>query len=566
MKRKLIDINVISEIENKSINVAMKEISESCDILAKRLKADSLKVHCLSESEVTFVTPQNTYIHATYTLDNNNLLLENIKELVVNEESEKKATKDFVTNMLEAILEEKAEVANEMFESYINMPSNKRVFKEGLSKNLKGKKINEESTKKTSEFDSVKSFFKKSKIEEFKAISENVQEFLNYKKGNPLFNNVSINHDESNNIVAVKLPRLKIRNEGKILSFDWKTPNAEVTYQRSKAKNVVKENNFLRAMNDLRRANAISDIKEVETTLENIVGAWPTLVYLTQNELASIIKEALEASNSSNYDDETCSFMAEGILRTAHHAYSDRVNKVFKIANKETSETYEDYQETCEKVFPVLDDQYTKEFQSFADTYKMLDEALNVVSRNNGSSIVKAKLAEALEELESVVSGNSELNYKALENGNNLIKSLTEAFNIPMASNTIGSYDKPHTSLGGDHPVLAKKAKVDAFPSKYNGDYKGVVASDGNKVGVDDSAKSAHTAGGKDIFPNLSNPYVEKSVTPVVNDKDPNHVEGNNLATHQDGDTWPNLNNPYIPKNGMTLDQSFMHLKASDHN
>jgi len=294
MKRKLIDIDVINAIENKSINVAMKEINESCDILAKKLKTESLKVHCLSESEVTFVTPQNTYIHATYTLDNNNLLLENIKELVVNEESEKIANKKFITNMVDAILEDKKELASEMFESYIHMPLSKKVFKEGFG-SKKSSKINEETTKKSSEFDSVKNLFRKSKIEEFKAISENIQEFLNFKKGNPLFSSVSSSHDENNNVVSVKLPRLKLRNEGKVLSFNWKTPSAEVTYQRSGAKKVVKENNFLRAMNDLRRANAISDMKEVELTLENIVGAWPTLVYLTQNELASMIKEALEA-------------------------------------------------------------------------------------------------------------------------------------------------------------------------------------------------------------------------------------------------------------------------------
>ena len=563
MKRKLIDIDVINAIENKSINVAMKEINESCDILAKKLKTESLKVHCLSESEVTFVTPQNTYIHATYTLDNNNLLLENIKELVVNEESEKIANKKFITNMVDAILEDKKELASEMFESYIHMPLSKKVFKEGFG-SKKSSKINEETTKKSSEFDSVKNLFRKSKIEEFKAISENIQEFLNFKKGNPLFSSVSSSHDENNNVVSVKLPRLKLRNEGKVLSFNWKTPSAEVTYQRSGAKKVVKENNFLRAMNDLRRANAISDMKEVELTLENIVGAWPTLVYLTQNELASMIKEALEASDSSNYDDETCHFMAEGILRTAHHAYSDSVSKVFKISNQEISEDYETYRETCEKVFPVLDDQYNREFKSFVDTYKMLDEALNIVSKNNGSSIVKSKIAEALEELESVVSGTSELNYNALESGNNIIKSITEAFNLPMAANTIDSYGSPHTSLGGDHPVLAKKAKVDAFPSKYNGDYKGVVTSDGKKIGVDEEAKAAHTSGGKDIFPALSNPYVPKDVIPQVNDKDPNKVEGDSLATNQGNDTWPNLNNPYIPKNGMTLDQSLMHLHASD--
>lgn len=565
MKRKLIDVNVISELENKSINNAMKEINESCDALAKKLKVDSLSVHCMNESEVTFVTPQNTYIHATYTLDNNNLLLENIKELVVNEESEKTANKNFISNMLEAILEEKTEVANEMFESYINMPLTKRVFKENINvkKSKSVAKINE-NRKVSSEYSNVSSLFKKSKIQEFKAISENVEEFLNYKKGSPLFSRISAKFDENNNISAIKMPRLKLRNEGKILSFDWKTPNSQVTYQRAKAKGVIKEANFLRAMNDLRKANAVSDIQEVEVTLENIVGAWPSLVYLTHGELASLIKEALQASESKNYDDNTCLFMAEGILRTAHHAYADSVEKVFKIANLESSESFESYQEACEKLFPVLDEQYEKEVQSFADVYKMLDEALNVIAKNNGDKVVKAKISEALEALNSILSGESELNYNTLEESNNIIKSLAEAFNIPMAANTIDSYDKPHTSLGGDHPVLAKKAKIDAFPSKYNGDYKGVVTSDGSKIGVDDAAKSAHTSSGKDIFPSLSNPYVPKDVIPQVNDKDPNKVEGDNLATHQDSDTWPNLKNPYIPKNGMTLDQSLMHLHASD--
>lgn len=196
----------------------------------------------------------------------------------------------------------------------------------------------------------------------------------------------------------------------------------------------------------------------------------------------------------------------------------------------------------------------------------MLDEALNIVAKNNGDKVVKAKISEALETLDSILSGNQKLDFNTLEESNEIIKSIAEAFNLPMTSNTMDVSDKAHTSLNGDNPILAKKAKVDAFPSKFNGDYKGVVASDGSKIGVDDSAKSAHTSGGKDIFPNLSNPYVPKDVIPHVNDKDPNTIEGDNLATNQGSDTWPNLNNPYIPKNGMTLDQSLAHLKASEKN
>ena len=75
---------------------------------------------------------------------------------------------------------------------------------------------------------------------------------------------------------AEKLVKQTIKLLAKIHSLDYD----ELKHD---AKKLVKENNFLRAINDLRRANAVSDVKEVETTLENIVGAWPSLVFLNQN-------------------------------------------------------------------------------------------------------------------------------------------------------------------------------------------------------------------------------------------------------------------------------------------
>ena len=103
-------------------------------------------------------------------------------------------------------------------------------------------------------------------------------------------------------------PRSHQRNEGKILSFNWDVLSHEITYSRKGAKNLQKESAFVRAISDLRRQNRISDNSALEETLENIVGTWPQVMYLTQEELAQTIALALEAGGIRNYDDQQCGF------------------------------------------------------------------------------------------------------------------------------------------------------------------------------------------------------------------------------------------------------------------
>jgi hypothetical protein len=569
MKRKLIDIDVINGLENRSINVALKEIKEATEIIADKLKLGSLSLHCMNESEVTFVTPDDNYVHASYKIDNKNLLLENIKELVVNEESQRVSSIKNLSSMLESIIEEKNDEADEHFNSYINLPLNKKVFKESI-RNSK-KKI-EESTKvkKINEFNEFGKLINKKKLVEWEAISENISEFINYKKGSNFKDNVKINEDENKNVVTINIPVFKVRNEAKILSFDWKTPNSQVTYQkskisnqRSKAKCMVKENIFAKAMNDLRHANAISDPRLIESTLENIVGAWPDVLYLTKKELTNMIKESLDTVSAHNYDDEVCEFMADAVLRTAHNIYEDRAATLLKIAGLEATNDFEKFQEVSEALYPQMDEDYTKELKAFHDVSSALKETYSIASNMN-NKIVKAKIQNILESIHEILNNNKTVDYKVLEEANHIISSIVEA-NVPLASKDWNVSDKPHTTVNGENPYTDKLAKIDAFPSKYNGDWKSAApVSDGKSYSgsLDKEMGSAHTSSGKDIFPNLSNPYILKDVKPEVHDDSPNTVDSNNLATNQGGDTWPNLSNPYIPKNGMTLDQSFQHLNA----
>ena len=564
MKRKLIDIDVINGLEKRSINVALKEINEAAELLAAKLKVESLAVHCINENEVTFVTPDANYVHASYKVDNQNLLLENIKELVVNEESQRNASLKSLSDMIENLIEDKNDAANEHFNSYVNLPLNRKVFRESIKDNKK-KIVESKEIEKVNEFAEFSKNVNKRKINEWKAISENISELINFKKGSPLETMVKVNEDESKNVVSVKLPVLKVRNESKILSFDWDTPKTDVTYQRSKMKKVVKEAIFAKAMNDLRHANAISDVGAMETTLENIVGAWPNIVYFTHKELTNVIKEALDAVNAHNYDDDTCQFMADAILRTAHNIYEDRVAKVFKAAGLENSREYEKFAEISETIYPKLDEDYRRELTAFHDAFVALQDAHTVASHAN-DKIVKARLESILESIEDILNKKKNIDFSVLEEANNVLTSIVEA-NIPMAEKDWHVSDKAHTSLNGSNPYTDKLAKVDAFPAKYNGDWKSAApVSDGksHSGNLDSEMSSAHTSGGKDIFPDLSNPYILKDQKPQIHDDSPNVIDGDNLATNQGGDTWPKLSNPYLPKGGMTLDQSFKHLSDSE--
>jgi len=54
MKKKLINFDVFKQIENNSITMAEKELTEATEMLAKVLGKERLDLHCINENSVTF--------------------------------------------------------------------------------------------------------------------------------------------------------------------------------------------------------------------------------------------------------------------------------------------------------------------------------------------------------------------------------------------------------------------------------------------------------------------------------------------------------------------------------
>ena len=313
MKRKLISFEAFGKLQEGSLSKAEEELIAAEDVLSKTLGVD-VELFCFSENDVTYQTPDGTFIHAVYKLENDQVILENIEELVIEEESAKKQTRNMVSNMVDAILENNDAKASAVFDEYFNCPTVKReLVNEGFkvtvskptgsfsklrhkkqSRTLVAKRTRERlktlkklSPSKKKELGRKRdvagrkiggssnprwrTYARKVKnMSEWAVMCENVVDYIDYKEFGPVFKNSAVRTDDRGNVTDVAIPTMTKRNEGKILSFNWKTLDHEVKVLRSGAKKITEDQVFARAMADLKRYNNISDNSSLEETLEAI--------------------------------------------------------------------------------------------------------------------------------------------------------------------------------------------------------------------------------------------------------------------------------------------------------
>jgi len=587
MKRKLISFDAFKKIEENSLTNAQDELIGAEDVLAKALGAEDLKLSTFGESEVTYEVPDGTYIHATYTLNKDQLVLENIEPLVIDDQSEKKVARQTLTNMIESLLDNNDAKASQQFESYMSMPFVRRdlmvseavkadedndkvpffMKKKGKGKkpmSAKQKKFLAMIMSKKNKKNKPNAYGKKVKqttMKEWAVMCENIINFVDYKQYGPLLGESQVKTDEKGNVTAIAVPTLHKRNEGKILNFNWKTLDHEVKVVRGNAKKAISEDqNFVRAMSDLKRYNNISDNRSLEETLEAIVSRWPDVLYVTESELASQIAVALESANVTNFDDNTCQFMAEAILRTAHNAYTDRVRKIGHIAGATTDVTaecktcedsYKEFRDLTTDFFAQLDESDNAELQVFADLMKALNEVRRA-SLELGDEATQETVENYMYECQAILSRQTAIDLNLAESIASYLQDLVEG-NLMGASNAWDVSNTPHVSINGDHPRTSMNAKnVGAVPSNYTGDWgDSAPVSDGKSYHnnlADEMRNSWMSMGGDQVFPAVSNPYVPKAGDFKMKEPSAANSGDSDLSRFQSSDTWPNLQNPYVPK------------------
>ena len=557
MRRKLIKQDAFDSIIKESATTAERELVEAANVLSRALNKGPISLHCFTESTVVYETLDRTYVHAGYKIDNGHVTFNNIEELVIDETTRKSKMRDTLSEMITHVLQDDHAKAKGLFESYLSMVHwNKNESKIG---NKKHKSNLHESHRIAVLSEAVESSGKE--VKQAYAVARNVLDYVDFVKNGPALNESVSKRDEKGNITDIRIPTCEARNEGRVKKLSYTVTNSENHDVRKSVPELVKEQAFCKAVADLKRQNAFSDQQGLEEALDNIVQKFPQVLMVTQQELASILGEALSQVGSANYDDETCEFMAEGILRRAHGAYSEKVNQILHLAAApkvaEGSDAYAHFQQVAERFFPTLDEQFGLERQAYSDMYDILESVYKHAGRR-GDSALQHQTAQHLNDLASVLNGEVRPDVQTIEESASWLMKLIEA-NVEGSSSTWSVSNKPHMTINGDHPDMAKKAKVGAVPGAYSGDWgdeaPAIGQEDMSYKGGKHSKKMRNDSwgqeGGKETFPNLKNPYVPKPFGDYTMkgekgiDKE---ATGQHWSTWSTSDTWPDLKNPYVPK------------------
>lgn len=594
MKRKLIEFDVFERIKQDSLSNAQRELEEASSYLAKALNLEAISLNCYGSEDVIFESVDGSYVHANYKIDNGFIEFDNVQELVINEESERAKSRETLSEMLDCLIESKEREAEELFEQWIGLPGTKKIFTEARRRRVvpvrkngkatgkykvaywndtpkkrqsaktklaraKGKKL---ANKKRS--DSKKKFMamnrKRAKaglghmVKEWHVLSENVLGYVDYQENGPVLQNSQVHRDESGNTVSVKIPTIRTRNEAKMLQFNWKTLHTDVVVKRNGSKKVHEDVEFAKAIADIKKQNALSDDKELSESLEKTAYAWPQIIYLTQDELASRVKVALESVGATNYDDQTCEFIAEGLLRTAHEIYTDKVNKILKLSGATVSENsqdkYSEFKNVVEKYYKNLDESTSLEMQVFVDLYETLRGVHELAKEENDVDLA-VEASEYLDDLLKVITQESEPSLELASEAASWLYDLVET-NLETMD---WSEDSPVVTASGEHPVLAKKAKTSYAPaSDFAGKDNRSSASQGK--GEDASVTGElendgfSNEGGEGVYPSLDNPYLLNNGEYKIKGESDVDSDSGQLAHWGSSETWPNLQNPYVKNTG----------------
>jgi hypothetical protein len=585
MKRKLVSYDVFKELEARSLTQIQKELTEAEDVLAATLGVDGLELFTFSESDVTYKTADGNFIHATYSVTDNQVILEGIQALIIEEESERLSARQTISNMIDSLLENDNNSASQLFESYMSMPFVRRelsvneavkiaiaksplkgrkqspatVAKRTRARNLALAKMTPAERKKLGRHSKAKAAFytkaiKPKTMKEWASMCENVLGYLNYLDNGTVISETAVKSDDNGSVSAVAMPTTKARKNGKTLTMDFKTMDTELKVLRGTMKNIAEDQTFIKAMADLKRYNNISDNNALEETLEAIVSHWPDILFVAEGELATEINNALSIAGVSNFDDETCSFMAEAILRTAHNVYTDKVRKITYLAGVDkdvTSEcrncedSYREFSQISQHLFSQLDESLNNEVRIFGDLYNALHEVYRIATEG-GDEATRIEVADFMRECYAILNNAALPDMELAESIANFLADLLETSEDHSQS---GWSHGVEVDALGDHSMTKWNAKQSNVASNSTGNWRDAAPVSDGKDYHGNSNEMGHNAlgnYGKDTWPNVQNPFTPKSTFAKMKEKSVIDDEG--LGHTSSGDTWPNLRNNMAPK------------------
>lgn len=533
LKRKLINYQELSNLQESSLSNAINEIVEAKDIIAETLDYDFLDLESFDENSVLFRTDRDSYLRANYAISDRNIILENIEQLVVDNQSKEEEKEDVLTQMLEAVIDDEEAKASELFRKYmkIDMPlresrksssSPDRYVRAYYTRSYAGEKGTPKLFHRRHEKDLKKSAAAKKAWRnnrssmlrgQFKRVQTMKKRKLTNKRLKKLFGSklhgwggkgyydnsrptrkMSEWYEVSQNVLefvnfcangeillegkivtnegktSLKIPTKKSRNESKVLQIQVNNLSTDVKVLRENAKKLSDDHRFSQMVSEIKRNNNLSDNKELEESIGKLVVSYPAVLYLTERELTKITNIVLDRLSDGNYGDDTCKFISEAILTVAHEVFPDRVKRIITVANSNSSNNdYRSFQRVVEDFFPKIDEANYLESKIYEDLYKASKEILEVAKETNDHHTAR-DAKMFVEELEEIVErGNQPANLNLAYDAASWIESLIES-NIEGEDWVVDR--EPYETITGDNPKMFGDAKKGYSPDKdFSGDW-----------------------------------------------------------------------------------------------
>lgn len=399
-----------------------------------------------------------------------------------------------------------------------------------------------------------KARIKPQRFDDWTKVAHNVLDYVDYMELAPAISEALVGRDKSGDVTALQIPSTQVRAEGKVLDYKYKGLKSDVKVLREQALLLSTSPDFQKSVADVKRHNNLSDNDGLEESLNTLVARFPMVLYLTQGELAKVVAEALNNIGVANFDDQTCAFMAEGILRVAFGAYPDRANRIVHLSGNKLSEgDFDTFQNIGKTFYPQVDEAFQLEMRVFEDLRDVMVD-VHDAALEAGSKDLCEEVARYVEKIDEVISGKAKPNLSLAEQAAAFLTILVET-NLESGSWEV--VKQPYTTLVGEHPDMAKKATHSYAPSKdFTGDWGDVAPAlddEGGKYGGAGAKKmrshSWGNVGGKDTYPSLDNPVAPKPGDfTMKGEKGVDKSTDDGLAQWQSGDTVPGLDNPYVPK------------------
>lgn len=606
MKRKLVNFEVFEKIRENSLSAIHNELIEAEEHLARTLDLDSLELESFDNDQVVYKKNDGSFVKASYVVESDHVTFDNIEELVIDTDSESEARKNVVKEFVNCLLEDKELEADKHFAKIMEMASQKyqregtlipedineasvriygtrgkggtprisvsrgtknpkrsaaakRAHRLHKSSYVKGaQKRKSQLSKERSRRKSYKASYGKlyalsggkqykrgrKHLNEWLTLTENVFEYIDVMENGNIIKESIVRNDQNGNIVSARIPTSRVRSEAKLIKHHHEKMNKKDSPKeiRESALRYSNENYFTKLVAEAKRYNNLSDNKALQESIESIVQKFPGVLYLTLSELAQVIGTSLENQNVVNYDDDLCTFLSEGILRTAHSVYSERVEKLHKLSNcpkSEDGDHFNEFVKAMDSYIPQLDEVAKSERAVFEQLYQAVEE-VRVAALESNNEEIRNEANEIIRDLSLVLDGkaNTEMEF-ALEVAD-WLRDVVEA-NLETTWNV--EKKAYQTKDFGNHPRLNNLAKA-GLPADYNSLYDGEPApqrsldKDGF-VKVGDRRGLGDESGKTDM--EFAHSHLPKDFEKVK------VVDEDGLGDYE-GETFPKLNNPFLPK------------------